>query len=229
MRELWRRRAKGLIEQNLFVCVRQVILSTNDMRNSHLDVIENNRKVVERMTIRAQQHEIFNLGICTFLFAIDDVREPRGAFRRDLQADCKWFVRCRPGVGFVFGQITKRIAAMIDTFRSVSPCPFSDVLLDVGVSALFFRREIAVGFAFVNQAAGRRAMLLGVGRLKDHLLIVVETEPLEPLDDRPGRFVRRSLQVRVFNAQQKLAADFAREQPVEQGRARGADVQIAGW
>jgi hypothetical protein len=32
------------------------------------------------------------------------------------------------------------------------------------------------------------------------------------------------LQVGVFNAEEKFAADFARVQPIEKRRARGADV-----
>ncbi len=44
-------RAEGLVEQHLFVRVRQVILTTNDMRDAHLDVIEHHRQVVERMSV----------------------------------------------------------------------------------------------------------------------------------------------------------------------------------
>ncbi len=95
---------------------------------------------------------------------------------------------------------------MIDAFGGVGARAFGDVLLDVRVSALLLRREVAIGFAFFNQLPRGRAMLVGIIRLKNFLFVVIETKPFEPFDDRTRRFIGRALQVGVFNAQQKLAA-----------------------
>jgi hypothetical protein len=65
--------------------------------------------------------------------------------------------------------------------------------------------------------------------LKNHLLIVIEPEPLESFDNRRNGFFGRALQVSVFNPQQEFAADLAGVEPIEQSRTGGADVQIAGW
>ncbi len=72
-------------------------------------------------------------------------------------------------------------------------------------------------------------MLVRIVGLKNFLFVVIETEPFEPFNDRTRRFIGRALQISVFDAQQKPAADFARVQPIEKRRARRADVQIAGW
>src|SRR5229473_2737206 len=99
---------------------------------------------------------------------------------------------------------------MIYSFRSMSARAVGDVLLYIRVPALLFRREIAVGLAFFDQLARRGAMLVCIVRLKNFLFVVIETEPLEPFNDRTGRFIGRALQISVFDAQQKPAADFPR-------------------
>jgi len=71
-------------------------------------------------------------------------------------------------------------------------------------------------------------MLLGIVGLKDNLFVVIKTEPFKSLDDRARRFIGRALQIRVFDPQQKLPADFPRKQPIEECRAGRADVEIAG-
>ena len=115
---------------------------------------------------------------------------------------------------------------MIDPFGGMSARPIGNVLFYIRVPALLFGREIAVRLSFFDQLSRGRAMLFRIVGLKNFLFVVIETEPLEPFDDRTRRFIGRALQVGVFDAQQKLAADFAREQPIEERRACRADVQI---
>ena len=40
MRELRNLSAKSLVEQNLFVSIRQMVLSADDLRDAHLNVIQ---------------------------------------------------------------------------------------------------------------------------------------------------------------------------------------------
>src|SRR5688572_30164538 len=98
MRELRNRGAERLIKQNLFVSIRQMVLTANHMRDAHLNVVENDRQVVKRMAVRSQQNQVFNLGMSAFLLAVNNVREVRSAFTRDFQANRKWFTCRRPGV-----------------------------------------------------------------------------------------------------------------------------------
>src|SRR5215471_10593642 len=142
------------------------------------------------MAVRTQKHEIFNLGIGALLLAIDDVFESRRALTRYLQTDGKWFAGRSASIGFLFCQIAERIAAVIDPFRRLGAGALSDVLLGVNVGAFFLRREVPVSFAFVDQPPRRSAMLFGVRGLKNQLLVVIQTQPLQTLNDRPGRFFR---------------------------------------
>src|SRR5688572_9942408 len=143
MRELRDRGAERLIKQNLFVSVRQVVLTANHMRDAHLSVVENDRQVVMRMAVRSQQYQVFNFGMGTFLLAVNNVREVRSAFTRDFQSNRKWFTRSRPGVRFFQRQIAIRIAALIDSFGGLRASALGDALLDAFVVALLFRREVA--------------------------------------------------------------------------------------
>ena len=58
--------------------------------------------------------------------------------------------------------------------------------------------------------------------------VPVEAEPAQAVDDPRDHLPRRSLGVGVLDAQHERAAMPPREQPVEERRARAADVQVAG-
>ena len=58
--------------------------------------------------------------------------------------------------------------------------------------------------------------------------VPVETEPAQAVEDALDHLRRRALGVGVFDAQHEHAAEPPREQPVEEGRAGAADVQVAG-
>ena len=45
---------ESLVKQNLFMRVRQMILTANDVCDFHLDVVEHDRKVVKRVAVGTQ-------------------------------------------------------------------------------------------------------------------------------------------------------------------------------
>ena len=71
-------------------------------------------------------------------------------------------------------------------------------------------------------------MALGALELAHRLAVPVEAEPAQPVENGVDRLRRRALAVGVLDAQQELAADVLGVEPVEQRRARAADVQEAG-
>ena len=75
MRELRDLRAEGLIKQNLLVRVRQVILAANHMRDLHLDIVQDHGQVIEGVSVRAEQHQVFYFRIGAFLGTVNDVGE----------------------------------------------------------------------------------------------------------------------------------------------------------
>ena len=61
--------------------------------------------------------------------------------------------------------------------------------------------------------------------LRDRLALPVEAEPGQAVEDRLRGRVGRTLAVCVLDAQQHRAAGVSGIEPVEQRRARAADVQ----
>ena len=94
----------------------------------------------------------------------------------------------------------------------------------------------------VRVAAGQQ--LVGVGRIEVQPLrlpirpvrpldvrpfVPVEPEPAQVVEDAGLRLTRRALDVGVLDPQDERAVLAVREQPVEERRARVADVQLTGW
>jgi hypothetical protein len=63
--------------------------------------------------------------------------------------------------------------------------------------------------------------------LEDGGLVPIEAEPLQAIENDLGVFVGGTGFVGVFDPQQELAAFFAGEEPIEEGRARAPDVEVA--
>src|SRR4029077_17220530 len=70
-------------------------------------------------------------------------------------------------------------------------------------------------------------MALGALKLADRLAVPIEPEPFEPVENRVYCGLGRTFAVGVFDAQQELAAEALGVEPVEQSRARPADMQEA--
>ena len=101
---------------------------------------------------------------------------------------------------------------------------------------LLGRREVVVRVAGRDQLFGGGAVSIEALRLEVRSVraadvgpfVPVHAEPAHPLQDAVDHLVRRSLGVGVLDAQHEHAALAAGEEPVEQGGAGAADVQITG-
>ena len=71
-------------------------------------------------------------------------------------------------------------------------------------------------------------MAFGALELADRLAVPIEAQPFEPVENRVHRLLRRTFAVGVLDAQQEFAVAVLGEEPVEQRRARAADMQEAG-
>ncbi len=86
----------------------------------------------------------------------------------------------------------------------------------------------AIGPALGQQLFGHLAVPVGARGLVDGLAVPIEPHPFQPVQDRRDGLRRRAGAVGVFDAQQEGPAQMAGVEPVEQGRARAADMQKAG-
>ena len=85
-----------------------------------------------------------------------------------------------------------------------------------------------IGMPGGKQLLGYFAVPGRAGELIDRLAVPVDAEPAQALEDGVDRGLRGALAVGVLDAQQHLAAAAAGVQPVEQRRARAADMQKTG-
>ena len=92
---------------------------------------------------------------------------------------------------------------------------------------LLGRGVALVGMALVEQLLCNLRMTLRPVGLEQGRRVVVETEPIQPVDDLVDGILRGSLAIGVFDPQQRLAAMMAGKEPVEQRSARAADVEIS--
>jgi hypothetical protein len=127
--------------------VGEMVLAANHSGDTHLDVVDHNRKVVERMAIRTKQHEIFDFGMAALLWSINDVVEfclaVAGTFKRTANGS--------PAAArdlILRGRVTIRIAALVDAFSGLRARAFADSCLTVASSRCFFRSEVAISLAF---------------------------------------------------------------------------------
>ena len=71
----------AVIQQHLFRRVRNVIVATNDVRDLHTDVVDDDREVVGRLPVRSQDDEILDVGVVERNRAAHEIVEGRLAFR----------------------------------------------------------------------------------------------------------------------------------------------------
>ncbi len=85
-----------------------------------------------------------------------------------------------------------------------------------------------VRLALFEQLIGDLLVPGHAGALENRSLVPVEAEPGEAVEDDLGVFVGGTGLVGVLDAEQERAALFAGEEPVEEGGAGAADVEVSG-
>ncbi len=113
MGEVRRRYAERFIDQDLLVRVGQMVLAADDVCDLHLDVVANDGEIIERVPVRAEQHEVFGFGVFAFLQAENAVGECGLARLRHFEAYGERFAGGGPGVAFGLRQFAVRVVAHI--------------------------------------------------------------------------------------------------------------------
>src|SRR5204862_5963802 len=93
---------------------------------------------------------------------------------------------------------------------------------------LFGGGVAAIGAVFAQQRLGHVPVTLRARELEKWLSVPVQPKPIKTAEDGRNGFGRGSLAVGIFDPQQESATRVTRVKPVEEGRARAADVQITG-
>ena len=181
------------------------------------------------MTVGADQHRIADDFAAEGDVAADDIVEGHVDAGRHPEANDRMLPSVHAGAHLVRRELTARARISRRTAGGQHFAP-------VGIE--FLRRAETV----VRVAAGQE--LVGVGRIEVQPLrlpiravrpldvrpfVPVQTQPAKVVEDAELRLTRRALDVGVFDTQDERAVLAVREQPVEERRARVADVQLTGW
>ena len=218
--------ADRLIQEDLLRRVGDVIVAAHHVRDLHLHIVRDDGELVRRMTVGADDDEVFDVGAVEFDRTVDEIVEARRA-RRHLEAD-----RARLSGALARGDVVRGACETRAVVRPAARGGFAGGAF----RGQFFSGAVAVVRASLRDEGVRhRAMPIAPLRLKVRPVrpadlrpfVPVQTKPAQPVEDAVHHFVRRALGVGVFDAQHEDAAEAPREQPVEQRRARAADVQVA--
>ena len=219
MSELWHIGTKRAIQQDLLGRVRDVIIAAHHQRNAHGDVVAHHRHVVHRRAVGTKDDEILDVLVRERDALVHEVG-PLGVAVGHLEAD---------RIGFVAGQLLSRLSIAQHRAVAIEPVRLAAGLGLVAQPLGFRRRrEITVRRAAVEQAVGIGVVPRHVGTLVHDLFVPREAEPLEPFENGAGAFVGAAGAIGVFDAQEEVAVELLRVQPVEEGCTRAADMEKAG-
>ncbi len=97
-----------------------------------------------------------------------------------------------------------------------------------GDLGFFLSHEAGVGAALGDQFGDGLLVALFTGVLENDRVVRLEAQPVQALENGVHGGAGRAFAVGVLDTDQELAAGMFGVQPVEQGRARAADMQITG-
>ena len=209
--------AERLVEQDLSRRVGEVIVAADHVRDPHLDVVDHDAEVVGRRAVGAEQDQVVELGRSGRRRGPSRDRRSRSRLPRVREAHD--VTAASPARGAQVAAACRRRWACAP--RRARPC--------ASASRLLGRAVAAVGLALAQQALDLRRRYAAVRLLWKN---GPSSQPISSqrrlVEDRVDRRVGRALAVGVLDAQHEGAAVMAREEEVEERRARAADVQVAG-
>ena len=205
-----------------------MVIATNDMGYAHVDVVDNGCECVEIGAIPAHQDRIRKRGEIDGLLAAHQIRPAcLGAY----------------GIfGFAIAEIRQqkppvRLAPLAlqgrDLVRSerqrLAPVDRGEFARQPHLSPQF---QFFLGFvAWIEQAGGLEALDGGVVAVEAPRLILrlvrINAEPMQVVESGVGEFLLRAGDICIVETLDEASPMLQRKQPVEQGGARIADVDIA--
>ena len=185
------------------------------MGDAHVVVVDDNGEHVGRTAVGPKQHQIVEILVRKTNLALNDVVDDRLAVERRLQPDHRLDPLGR------FGRVAVAPAAVV-TGRPLFGLGPRAHLLEFGLTGI-----AAVGLVLCEHLVDCRAVSVGALELRDRRLVGFKPHPRQPVDDRLDGRLGIARAVGVLDAQQHLAIVGAGEEPIEQGRARAADMKEA--
>src|SRR4029079_10283574 len=213
---------------HLAMRVRQMLLGADDVRDLHLVIVDDDGEVVRRQAVGADADEVAERFLPPRDLAADQIVDGDVAVVRHVEAQRERRPHRELRGDLLRREAVTRAVVVRRTLRGLGALALELQLL-LGAEAAVGgarRQELLRGGAVVRDALG-----LPVGRVRAagvRPFAPLQTEPAEIAEDHLLGLARGALDVRVLDAEDERAAVPAGEEPVENGGARAADVEVAG-
>ncbi len=178
-----------------------MIIAANYVRDRHIDIIYNNRKMICGLVIGTEKDKIIHLTVIQSDFSMNQIQE--GCFSgRHKETD---------GIGCACPQFfIDLFIAQGQTKAFIFPRTFFFDCRLPSCFELFRLTETAISFLVYDKFQRGFAVNRNAIRLKEWTFIPVEPEPGHAVQDYVHHFLRRPLQIRIFNAKDECSAGFPR-------------------
>jgi competence protein ComEC len=206
----------ALINLRLARCVGQMIDTADNVRDAHVVIVDDDSEIVGWVAVGTQDDEIVEILVRECNLALDVIRNNSLAFARRFEAH-RWFD--------VFGGVLGRAVAPGRKENLGSAFGFGGVAGGVNLGG---RGVAMISGTALQEFVGDLAMAIGAGKLRDGITLPIKFQPFEAVEYGGDSGVIVALAVRILNAQQKTAVAASGVEPVEECRARAADMEVAG-
>ena len=189
VREHRHRRTDRLVQHHLLRRVRDVVVATHHMRDLHLHIVRHHGKVIRRLAIRAQDHEVLDVHAVERDGPMDEILELHGSLwhanaygpRTPVALARSDFIpRQRQTRAVVAERAARPLRGL-----ALRPQLFRRAIAVVGVTA---RDERGCHCAVAVEALGLEVRGEGAANLR--ALVPVKAQPPHPVEDALDHFVR---------------------------------------
>ncbi|KFB73760.1 MAG: hypothetical protein AW09_000986 [Candidatus Accumulibacter phosphatis] len=197
-----------------------MVVATDDMRDAHIPVIDDDTEIVGRRPIGARNDQVVKFAIGDLDPTLDKVIPGDHPVGRISEADHRLHPHRRRRQGLA------RIRTPATIVTWLEAC--STLLL---AQLIEFCRRHVTGVGATGQEHFFDDLLVARHplRLVEGPLVVLEPQPVHAVKNRLHRFRSRTYQVGVLDAQDEAAGMVASVSPREKGSARPTDMQETGW
>ena len=178
----------GVINHHLPCRIVQMVVAPDRMGYAHVVVIHHHGQHIDRRAVRAQQHHVVQLVVVNCHIALDLVAYHRGSVLRRLDPHHIGRIRMRRRVSIAPGRPVERAFSL--GARGFPKC-----------GNFVLRGETFIRLALRQQLVSNLCMPVGAGKLADRFAVPIQTQPSQPLQNRPCRFGRGAFPVGIFNPQ----------------------------
>ena len=201
--ELRQRRAERFEDVDLARRVVDVVVAADNVRDVHVQIVHHHAEIVRGHAIGTHDDQVVQLCVLHDDGAFHEVVENYFAIETILEADHRCHARRR---GFAL-RVLGPPATVVARLLAASALSFAHRI------EVFLARVAMIGLALANQLLRDLGIALETVHLIDGPLVVVEPQPLHRVEDGLRGFLRGALAIRVFDAQDELAAELAGVRP----------------